>query len=406
MAEYSQEKKSAIDYIFILYKWKKFLLINSIIIIVLSIAYSLSIPETFKATARITLPNQQTSSLGGIGSLISGNSSSFSFNSILGLNSPNQDLILGLLNSRTLLTSAIQKFNLMDYYEIDDRNMDKTLKAFGNDVIFEPNENGLIEISTINKNPIEAAEISNFFVHKADSLNIALNIEQARSNRDFIEKRYEKNVRDLKQAEDSMYRFQKQYGIYAVPEQLVTIFQTAGSLEAELLKQEIAAEYAKNLYGKNSSQYKSLENQLEFIRSRITELKNSESLSYPANVLVPFEKLPKIIEKYFRYYREIDIQTKIMEFLLPMYEQAKVDEQKSIPTLIVVDNAVPPDLKYAPKKAFIVLFCLFIGLFIQIPFVFIGEKYISIEKNRNILTRKLGNFYEKLRKIYKIKDPL
>lgn len=404
MSSNPNEKKSFSDYVFVLYKWKKPLIINLLIICILATVYSFLIPETFKATARITLANQQNSSLGGLGSLLSGSNSLLSFSSALGMNSPDQDMILGLLNSRTIMTSAIKKFDLMDYYKIKDNDMDKALKAFQKDVIFEPNENGLLEISAINESPEKAADISNYFVEISDSLNIVLNMEQAKNNSVFIAKRYEKNVRDLKTAEDSMYLFQKKYGIYAVPEQLVSAFQAAGDLESELLKQEIAAEYAKNQYGENSTQYITINKQLNFIKEKINELKNSSSLSYPTNVLVPFEKLPKMMEEYFRYYREIEIQTKIMEFILPMYEQAKVEEQKSIPTLIVVDKAVPPELKYAPKKAFVILLFFFIGLFVQIPLIFVGEKYVSLENPQNSLEIKIRSFYFRIRRIYRMKD--
>ena len=93
-----------------------------------------------------------------------------------------------------------------------------------------------------------------------------------------------------------------------------------------------------------------------------------------------------------------------MEFILPMYEQAKVQEQKSIPTIMVGDKAVAPELKYAPKKSFIILFIFFIALFLILPFVFVGEKYVNKKELDNILAVKVKNFYSRVRKIYKIRD--
>lgn len=397
--------KTFSDYLYVLYKWKKFILINLFIILIITTIYSFLIPETFKATSKITIANQQNTALGGLSGLLSSSDNPVASigSQLLGISSPGQDLILGLLNSRTLLTDVINKFNLMKYYEIQDDNMDKALKAFQGDVSFDQTENGLLEISVINKDPQKAADISNYIVQLTDSMNIQLNIEQAKNNKDFIAKRYEKNVLDLKTAEDSMYIFQKKYGVYAVPEQLVSAFQAAGDLESELLKQQISAEYAKNQFGENSNQYMTLTKQMDFIRGKISELKNSQTLSYPTNILVPFKELPKMIEKYFRFYREIEIQTKIMEFILPMYEQAKVEEQKSIPTLIVIDKAIPPQLKYAPKKALIILGISFLILFIMIIFVFRGEKVIQEEKFKNDLAEKEGKFYNRIIKFYRLK---
>ena len=61
---------------------------------------------------------------------------------------------------------------------------------------------------------------------------------------------------------------------------------------------------------------------------------------------------------------------------MPMYEQAKVEEQKSIPTVMVVDKAVPPELKYCPKKAVIIIEFFLLFSFIFIPVVFWGEKSV------------------------------
>jgi capsular polysaccharide biosynthesis protein len=52
------------------------------------------------------------------------------------------------------------------------------MRSFSGDIIFTPNEYGLIEIHVINKNPEMAADMANYFAHLADSLNIKLNIEQ------------------------------------------------------------------------------------------------------------------------------------------------------------------------------------------------------------------------------------
>jgi hypothetical protein len=86
-----------------------------------------------------------------------------------------------------------------------------------------------------------------------------------------------------------------------------------------------------------------------------------------------------------------------------MYEQAKVDEQKSAPTVLVVDKAVPPELKYRPKKAFIILGIEFLVFFILVVFVYHGEKIINEKEYRNPLVEKEGRFYHKIINFYKMK---
>ncbi len=211
-----RKKVTFSDYLYVLYKWKKFLIINMIIITAIAITISFLIPKTYKATATVMLPPNSQGGMGGLSSLFSGGGVLSLGASLLGDASTPEDLVLGLFNSRSTLNRVINEFNLMEYYEIDDKNNDKALKAFKNDLIFEPNEFGMIEVSVINKSPELSAEISSFFVSLVDSIHIELNMVQAQNNRAFIQTRYEKNLSDLKNAEDLLYAFQKKHGIFAV----------------------------------------------------------------------------------------------------------------------------------------------------------------------------------------------
>ena len=291
-------------------------------IITLATVYSFLIPEQFKATS-VVMASQENNSMGGIGSLISGSGLGAFGSQLFGTSSPSQEIIFGILNSRTALTDVINKFGLVEYYGISDNNIDRTLKSFTGDLIFEPTENRMIEISVINENPNMSAQMANYFVHLADSINIELNIEQARNNRIFVEKRYLKNVTDLRAAEDSMYNFQKRYGIFAVPEQLEASLKAAAEIEAQLAQQQLMVDLLKRQYGENSPLYTQMNEQLNFLKEKVKELKSSSQLSFHSNVIFPFSEVPDLIIKYYRIYREIEIQTKVMEFVLPMYEQAR-----------------------------------------------------------------------------------
>ncbi|MCH7973378.1 MAG: hypothetical protein IH949_05750 [Bacteroidetes bacterium] len=403
MAEETGKKQVKFsDYIYVLYKWRKLLFINMFLIIAGATVYSFLITEQFKATSIVMVSSEDSFGLSGLSSLISGGSGSLGAK-LFGKKGTSEDLIFGILNSKSLLTNAIHRFNMMEYYGIDDLNIDKAIKSFTSDLIFELNENGLIEISVINENPFKSAEISNYFVRIADSLNIELNVKQARNNRMFIEKRYYKNLSDLRLAEDSMYNFQKEFGIFAVPEQLEASVKAAAEIEAQLIQQELMVDLLKQQYGENSPRYIGMRKQLAILENKVYELKKASKLSYSSNVLFPFSEIPGLTLNYYRIFREIEIQTKVMEFVLPMYEQAKVEEQKSIPTLIVVDPAVPPTLKYSPKKAFIILLCFFLGLFIHLPIIFRMEGIHNLKMINNPLDEKENKFYSRLVKIYRIR---
>ena len=366
--------------------------------------YAFLLPLEYKATATIMIPPENESAFGGLTSLLGGKSSIASMGSrLFGVSNTSEDILLGIINSRTALTDVINKFKLMEYYEIDDKNVDKALKAFRNDISSDPNEFGMIDFSVINKSPEVSAQIANYMVALVDSLNIEFNIERAKSNRIFIEKRYMQNVNDLRRAEDSLYKFQKKYGIVAVPEQLEVTVKAAAEVEAQLMKKEMEAYFIKQLYGEISPQYQGILAEQKLLKSKIQEMKNSQDLSSSSNILYPFKEMPDIAIQYLRTFREVELQQTIMEFVLPMYEQAKVEEQKSIPTIMIIDKAVPPELKHSPKRSFIIVGLFLVFSFILIPIVYWGEKAVTREEFKNPLQAKESNFFKKIIKFYRLK---
>jgi hypothetical protein len=58
---------------------------------------------------------------------------------------------------------------------------------------------------------------------------------------------------------------------------------------------------------------------------------------------------PGVGMESLRLYRDVAIQQKILEFLVPMYEQAKVEEQKDVPVLLTLDHATAPERKVKPN---------------------------------------------------------
>lgn len=392
------------DYIYVLYKWKKFIIINLLIVGIIFTIISFLIPKQYQATATIMIPPENESGLGGLTSLLGGKSSIASLGSkVFGVSNTSEDVLLGIINSRSAITEVINKFNLMQYYEIDDNNMDKAIKAFRKDIAFDPNEFGMIDFSIINKNPQISADIANYMVKLVDSLNIKFNTERARNNRIFIERRYNQNIADLRSAEDSLYKFQKKYNIVAVPEQLEVTVKAAAEIEAQLTKKDMESFFAKQVYGENSPQYQGILAELSLLKQKVQELKNSPDLNLTSNIFYPFKEMPDIAIKYLRNYRDVEIQQAIQEIVLPMYEQAKVEEQKSIPTVMVIDKAVPPQLKYSPKKAVIILGAIIIFSFLLIPFVFISEGSLMRENHQNPLQVKEANFVKKIITFYRMK---
>lgn len=82
---------------------------------------------------------------------------------------------------------------------------------------------------------------------------------------------------------------------------------------------------------------------------------------------------PQTAVESFRLYRDVAIQQKITEFLAPLYEQAKVEEHRSTPSVVVLDKAGIPERKAKPKVSLYALLALVISSLVSLMLVFSVE---------------------------------
>lgn len=393
-----EKKSNFTDYLSILFRWKKFIIINFIIAAIVTVAITLLITNLYKSKAVIMLSEQQglnaLGALSNVGSLFGG---------FLGGSGDTQiDKIFGYLESNRLRNDIINKFGLEDYYEFSEYRREKTLKQLREDLTYDLTDNGFIEISMIHSNSDSAANIINYLVKELDKLNREIILQNASNYRKFVEKRYLKNIADLKQAQEDMKLFQTKYGVYTIPEQFQVTFEAIGNLEVELFKKKIQLDIIGINKGVNSNEYNILKSELQKLESNLGKIRDGNYSDNQSLIFLPQNKLPEIYKKYFTIFGEIEIQTKLLEFILPMYEQAMMEEQKNIPTLIVVDEAVPSELKYFPKRSFIVISVLFLLLIIHLIIVPRFEKIISMISTKNEVEKIEYKSYSFLKKLYRI----
>ena len=101
-------------------------------------------------------------------------------------------------------------------------------------------------------------------------------------------------------------------------------------------------------------------------------------------ILIPIKSLPDKGVKYLRYLRDVKIYTTMLEYIIPLYEQAKFDEQKQIPIIQIIDYAVAPEKKSYPFRVLFSLIITFSSIFIVILLIILREK-IRRSKNPKLI---------------------
>ena len=93
---------------------------------------------------------------------------------------------------------------------------------------------------------------------------------------------------------------------------------------------------------------------------------------------------PDLAMRSARLMREVEVQGKLLEILVPQYEQARMEESKNIPTLQVIDEPKVPLNKAKPKRMLIVLGAVFMA-------VIFSSGYVLIEYHSRDLRKRLGS---------------
>ena len=97
MPETVNTTKSFSDYVYVLFKWKKLIIITLLILGPLTLGLLFLIPNNYKATAVVMIPPESNMGLGGLTGLLSGKNSATSLGSkLLGGNSAHLDPLMAI----------------------------------------------------------------------------------------------------------------------------------------------------------------------------------------------------------------------------------------------------------------------------------------------------------------------
>jgi capsule polysaccharide export protein KpsE/RkpR len=356
--KFGKKALNLVDYILVLLKWKKFILWFTITVTIISIILFFFVFDLiYYSTATIKSSGKSTSFLGGLEGL----TDIGSIGDIVGGSSSSKELAYyqEVINSRRCLEPLIKKFNLMERDGIEP--MEEAIRFFRkNKLSLEIDKpSGLLIIGVYDKNPILAKDMVEFLINELNNINIELSVLNAKNNRDFIEKRYYQAKEELKNSEDSLKAFQMVYGV-APDLQIKAAAQTVFTLESEVKAEEVKLGILKNILSSEQPEVKIQEAKVNTLKSKIQEIRSSTDV----NEFLSLGNSPIIAMSYLRLQREVEIQTKILTFMLPIYEQAKIEEKRETPTILVLDKPYIAEKKSKPKRLTMVILSMFFSFFI------------------------------------------
>lgn len=376
--------KSFVNFLLVVVKYRIFLLVFVSVITLGATVTALLLPKWYKATVSV-LPaerNDLLSTLTGLSNLTRSFGTSRAARGLSALTGgPTElDKYIAILKSATVTDDVIKKFELRKEYNMEDDYYEDVVKKWQKNLELEIQEEGNLTITVYSKDRKKCADIANYLVERLNEVNTQLSITNAKANREFIEKRYFQNLKDIDSLETAMKEFQQKYGVMAIPEQLEATVKSMAEIYLEMYKKEVEYNVVKQNYGIDHPLAKLAKTNLDELRKKIEQLNQGTDVSQKdVKLLIPFKTAPKLANDYLKIYRNLEIQYKILEFIQPLYEQAKVEEVRNTPSVLVLDKAGPPEKKAKPRIRIYFLIGFVSSLLLGLVIVFTREMFEKLK---------------------------
>ena len=362
-----EDEISLLDVLIVLAKHKKTIAGVTVGAAIVSAIISLLLPSIYTGTAKVLPPqqNQTTAALllGQLGGLagLAGNT--------LGIKNPN-DLYVGMLKSRTVADSIINRFDLQKLYDSD--YMVDTRQKLADHTSITAGKDGLVTIEFEDEDPKRAATIANAFVEELDRLTQSLAVTEAAQRRLFFERQLQQAKDELSKAEVALKVTQERTGLIKLDDQGKAIIEAVANLRAQIAAKEVELRAMRTFATENNSEVIRRQQQLAGLRGELTKLERAK-ISGLGDILLPTGKVPEAGLEYLRKYRDVKYQETIFELLAKQFEAAKMDEAKDAAIIQVVDQAITPDRRSKPRRRIIVIVTGLLAFFAAILWAFVCE---------------------------------
>jgi tyrosine-protein kinase Etk/Wzc len=350
-------------------RYRRLIAANVTIVVVAAVVISLLLPKWYQSTAVALPPENSLDPLTDFGAL-----QAVATTANLPWFATTSDLYGAVLESRYVSEQIIERFRLLDVYQVE--SMDKAIKVLGKHRRVRVTDEDLIQVAIEARDPERAASMANAFLEILDEFNQKTRMTEGRRTREFVEERLASTRRRLADAESALRWFQEENGAVELSGQTEALILAAAEIESQIRAVETRIMMMRSYATEDFPEIRVLRTQKEGLEEQLDNLlRGSEygnSLVDKAGVkpYPSLAELPDLGMQYVRLLRDVELQTKIQAFLAQELERAKIKESRDTPTIQVLDRASPPDRKNRPKRSLIVIIAFVAALFASVALAF------------------------------------
>jgi uncharacterized protein involved in exopolysaccharide biosynthesis len=374
--------------------WTRWWLIGALVVISAVTAYIISNQQPKMYTSTVTVMATVGGSGGGgsvlgLGDLVRQGGTGSVLGWMSGPLGGAKDRTMAVLKTVTLAKEIVEKFNLMEAYRTASE-----IKAagalLGRTEVFA-NKEGAIVIAVEDTDPKRAADIANYYPEALDRVLARFSVSNVSRQRAFIEQRREETQKALRQAEEDLRAFQEKNRMILPPEKQQDAIKTSIEGRGTIGQMEVELEGMRRYATDQNPDVVVLEARIRETKRKLAQSQYGGGIELPADsvnpgqsrkdIFIPAARMPELVLDFQRLAREVKIQETVYQVLTSQLETAKIEEARNLPTIEVLDRAIPSDFAVKPRTRQNVVFAAAAGVFLGVFLAFFLE-YLSMVRMR------------------------
>lgn len=367
MAEVKVVPRSKVSFLAVASKYRK--LVASILlgVVVLFFGLSFVMPQKYSSSTTLLPPEKQ--GVSGLMSFLSSSSSALDFVKGGGQENPALEMFKNILDSRVISEEIAMDPRVHRYFSSWDTSTKAITGVVRDAMSSEALRNGMMTISVdlpthwlaskaeSDSARVLSAYVTNLYAKALDRYNRERLMTTAHNTRVFIESEYNNRMLQLDTAYAKLQAFQEEHKAISLSDQLSSTVTAAALLgsEAQQLEMQIAVEERE--LNPNSTRIEMLRAQLEEAKSALKKYDEGGVGDY----VIALNNVPALARTLAGYTREVKLLEQISAYLRQQLETEKINEQRDLPSLQVLDAAIPPEKRSSPSHGMSLLLGIVIG---------------------------------------------
>jgi len=365
-----EDEINLLDYWKVIWAWRRMIAGLCVGTVFTVMVVSLMLPKIYTSTVTMMPPAQSENTglamlMGGEGAILQG--------LLSGVSSPGENMVMALLESRTMAEDIARHFDLVTLFETE------TLQdAAGvlQDMTEIENEEGVIAITVEAEDPQLAADMANYYVENLDRMNQSMSLTTAKRNRIFIEERLAETNQEMDQTVDNIKDFQLKNMAVFLEAQVAGAIEEAAILQGQMTAVEVESKVLGSYLQPEHPDLIRLGFELEQLKEKLrhVEMGSGEKGELPGDRLYPaWVSVPDLAVELGQHQRELKVKEEVYKLLTTQLEQAKIAEVKNDPTVEVLDPAFPPARPSKPRVILAMLISGVLALFVGVILAFVMD---------------------------------